>query len=62
MSLEVLGLLKDFLEDFIFGVRRVAVVGEDKDKVHLEFGLPVGTGRPIYIPGFVIDYFLDSFG
>lgn len=41
MFLKVLGLFEDFLEDFVFGVRRVAVVSEDDDKVHLEFGLTV---------------------
>ena len=53
MFLEVLGLLEDFLEDFVFGVWRVAVVGEDDDEVHLELGFAVGAGGPVDVTGFV---------
>jgi len=39
MSFEVLGLLKDFLEDFVFGIRRVAVVGSSIETVFTCFAI-----------------------
>ena len=62
MFLEVLGLFEDFLEDFVFGVWRVAVVGEDDDEVHLELGFAVGSGGPVDVTGFVVNDALDFLG
>lgn len=62
ISLEVLGLLQDLLEDFVFGEGRIFVLGQGDDDVHLEFGLAVGAGGPVDVAGFVVNDELDLLG
>ena len=59
MTLEILGLLKNFLEHFVMNLRRITGCGKQNDDVHFQFSFYVIAIIPVGYSRLLLHKFLD---